>query len=66
MNDERCDLLCVDAPGAEEIRWGLPSVEAVRGAAERTLSDPTRLMLAAALREVGSCAFATLLMRQVM
>ena len=37
------------------IRQGLPGVEAVRGAAERAraLSDPTRLMLAVALREGG-------------
>jgi ArsR family transcriptional regulator, lead/cadmium/zinc/bismuth-responsive transcriptional repressor len=53
--EERCDLLCVDAPRAEEIREGLLGVEAARGAAERAraLSDPTRLMLAAALREGG-------------
>jgi DNA-binding transcriptional ArsR family regulator len=51
--DERCDLLCVDAPRAEAIREGLLGVDAARGAAERAraLSDPTRLMLAAALRE---------------
>jgi ArsR family transcriptional regulator, lead/cadmium/zinc/bismuth-responsive transcriptional repressor len=51
--DERCDLLCVDAPRAEEIREGLLGIEAARDAAERAraLSDPTRLMLAAALRE---------------
>lgn len=51
MNEDRCDLLCVDAPRAEEIREGLPGAEGVRGAAERAraLSDPTRLMLAAAL-----------------
>ncbi len=55
MNEERCDLLCVDAPRAEEIREGLPGVEAARDAAERAraLSDPTRLMLAAALRDGG-------------
>src|ERR687894_146896 len=53
--EERCDLLCVDAPRAEEIREGLLGVEAARGAAERAraLSDPTRLTLAAALREGG-------------
>ncbi len=53
MNDERCDLLCVDAPRAEEIRRGLLGVEAARAAAERAraVSDPTRLMLAAALRD---------------
>jgi ArsR family transcriptional regulator, lead/cadmium/zinc/bismuth-responsive transcriptional repressor len=52
--EERCDLLCVDAPRAEEIREGLLGVEAARGTAERAraLSDPTRLMLAA-LREGG-------------
>ena len=48
MNEERCDLLCVDAPRAEAIREGLLGIEA-----ERALSDPTRLMLAAALREGG-------------
>jgi ArsR family transcriptional regulator, lead/cadmium/zinc/bismuth-responsive transcriptional repressor len=55
MNQERCDLLCVDAPRAEAIREGLLGVEAARVAAERAraLSDPTRLMLAAALREGG-------------
>jgi ArsR family transcriptional regulator, lead/cadmium/zinc/bismuth-responsive transcriptional repressor len=53
MDTERCDLLCVDAPKAEAIREGLPGGDAARGAAERAraLSDPTRLMLAAALRE---------------
>ena len=55
MNDERCDLLCVDAPRAEEIRQGLLGVEVARAAAERAraVSDPTRLMLAAALRDGG-------------
>ena len=53
MIEDRCDLLCVDAPRAEEIRAGLPGVEAAREAAERAraLSDPTWLMLAAALRD---------------
>ena len=55
MNEERCDLLCIDAPRAEAIREGLLGVEAAGAAAERAraLSDPTRLMLAAALREGG-------------
>jgi DNA-binding transcriptional ArsR family regulator len=55
MNEERCDLLCVDAPRAEAIREGLLGIEAARAAAERAraLSDPTRLMLVAALREGG-------------
>jgi ArsR family transcriptional regulator, lead/cadmium/zinc/bismuth-responsive transcriptional repressor len=55
MNDERCDLLCLDAPRAEAIRVGLPGVEAAGEAAERArmFSDPTRLELAAALEEGG-------------
>ncbi|HLL97923.1 MAG TPA: metalloregulator ArsR/SmtB family transcription factor [Rubrobacteraceae bacterium] len=55
MNEERCDLLCVDAPRAEAIREGLLGIEAASTAAERAraLSDPTRLMLVAALREGG-------------
>ena len=56
MNDERCDLLCLDAPRAEAIRVGLSGVEVTGEAAERAsmFSDPTRLMLAAALAEGGS------------
>ena len=55
MNDERCDPLCLDAPRAEAIRVGQPGVEVAREAAERAsmFSDPTRLMLAAALGEGG-------------
>ena len=53
MADERCDLVCIDAPKAEAIRERLLGEEAARWAAERAraLSDPTRLTLAAALRE---------------
>ena len=53
MNNERCDLLCIDAPRAEVIRGALPGDEAAREAAERAraLSDPTRLVVAAGLRE---------------
>ena len=55
MSEDRCDLLCVDAPRAEEIRGALLGVGATRDAAERAraLADPTRLMLAVALREGG-------------
>jgi ArsR family transcriptional regulator, lead/cadmium/zinc/bismuth-responsive transcriptional repressor len=55
MSDDRCDLLCIDAPRAESIRVGLPGVEAAGEAAERArmFSDPTRLVLAAALGEGG-------------
>ncbi len=55
VNDERCDLLCIDAPRAEVIRGALPSDEAAREAVDRAraLSDPTRLVVAVALREGG-------------
>jgi ArsR family transcriptional regulator, lead/cadmium/zinc/bismuth-responsive transcriptional repressor len=50
---ERCDLICVDAPSAEAIRERLLREGTARDAAERAkaLSDPTRLTLAEALRE---------------
>ena len=55
MTSGRCDLLCLDAPRAEAIRQKLLNQDAAQDAAERAkaLSDPTRLMLAAALREGG-------------
>ncbi len=45
--------MCLDAPLAEGIRGALLHEDVARGAAERAkaLSDPTRLTLAAALRE---------------
>jgi DNA-binding transcriptional ArsR family regulator len=53
MTDDRCDLLCLDAPRAEAIRQKLLEEERAQEAADRAraLSDPTRLTLAAALRE---------------
>ena len=53
MSDDRCDLLCLDAPRAEVIRGKLLNEDLAQEAAERakSLSDPTRLTLAAALRE---------------
>jgi ArsR family transcriptional regulator, lead/cadmium/zinc/bismuth-responsive transcriptional repressor len=53
MSQDRCDLICIDAPRAEAIRERLLSEGAARDAAERAkaLSDPTRLTLAEALRE---------------
>jgi len=55
MTNDRCDLLCIDAPRAEAIREKLLVEEAAYEAAERAkaLSDPTRLTLAGALREAG-------------
>lgn len=56
MTEDRCDLLCIDAPRAEGIRRKLLGEGAARAGAERAraLSDPTRLTLAAALREARS------------
>jgi ArsR family transcriptional regulator, lead/cadmium/zinc/bismuth-responsive transcriptional repressor len=53
VSQDRCDLICIDAPRAEAIRGKLLGEEATRVAAERAkaLSDPTRLSLAEALRE---------------
>jgi ArsR family transcriptional regulator, lead/cadmium/zinc/bismuth-responsive transcriptional repressor len=52
MADERCDLICIDAPRAEAIREKLMAEEGAQEAADRAraLSDPTRLTLAEALR----------------
>lgn len=54
MADDRCDLLCLDLLRAEGIRHGIDA-EAVGAAAARAraLGDPTRLMLAVALRQGG-------------
>jgi DNA-binding transcriptional ArsR family regulator len=53
MSQDRCDLICIDAPRAEAIRAKLLDEGAALDAAERAkaLSDPTRLTLATALRE---------------
>jgi ArsR family transcriptional regulator, lead/cadmium/zinc/bismuth-responsive transcriptional repressor len=53
VSQDRCDLICIDAPRAEAIRARLLGEEAARDAAEsaKALSDPTRLALAEALRE---------------
>jgi DNA-binding transcriptional ArsR family regulator len=55
MTEDRCDLICIDAPRAEDIRARLLGEDKARDAAERAraLSDPTRLTLAGALREAG-------------
>ena len=55
MSDDRCDLLCLDAPRAESIRERLLDEETAFGAAgrARAFSDPTRLTLAVALGEGG-------------
>jgi DNA-binding transcriptional ArsR family regulator len=54
MSDDRCDLLCLDLPRAEALRRRrLPEAVAdTVAAAGRALADPTRLTVAAALRDV--------------
>jgi ArsR family transcriptional regulator, lead/cadmium/zinc/bismuth-responsive transcriptional repressor len=53
--DERCDLLCLDLPRAEEVRAGLPDAAELEHSARRAraLSDPTRLSIAVALADGG-------------
>jgi ArsR family transcriptional regulator, lead/cadmium/zinc/bismuth-responsive transcriptional repressor len=55
MSDDRCDLLCLDLPKAEALRGVRLTADAARhsAAAAKALSDPTRLTLAAALRDGG-------------
>jgi DNA-binding transcriptional ArsR family regulator len=53
--NDHCDLLCLDLPLAEDLRHRRLDPRLAERAASRAraLSDPTRLMLAAALREAG-------------
>src|SRR5438034_7525157 len=53
MGDDRCDLLCLDLQVAERLRKRrlAPDEAGVAAGKARALSDPTRLMLAAALLE---------------
>jgi DNA-binding transcriptional ArsR family regulator len=55
VSDDRCDLLCLDLPRAEELRKARldrPVAEDLADSA-KALSDPTRLTLAVALRDGG-------------
>lgn len=52
MPDDRCELLCLDLPRAELVRARLDPAAAEAAAAQaKALSDPTRLLIALALRE---------------
>jgi DNA-binding transcriptional ArsR family regulator len=55
MTDDRCDLLCLDLQVAERLRTKrlAPEEADVAAGKARALSDPTRLMLAAALLEAS-------------
>ncbi len=52
MPDDRCDLLCLDLPRAEDIRQHLDQ-EAIAelAACGKALGDPTRVTIALALRQ---------------
>jgi ArsR family transcriptional regulator, lead/cadmium/zinc/bismuth-responsive transcriptional repressor len=51
--DDRCELLCLDLPRAEELRRRRVPLATADEAAARALADPTRLTLAVALRDGG-------------
>lgn len=52
MSDDRCDLLCLDLPRAEAIRARLnPTFAEGVAVRARALADPTRLLIALAVRE---------------
>jgi DNA-binding transcriptional ArsR family regulator len=55
MSDDRCELLCLDLQVAERLRKKrlAPEDADVAAGKARALSDPTRLMLAAALLEAN-------------
>lgn len=55
MPTDRCDLLCLDLEQAEALRKKRPAAELAERAAARAraLCDPTRLILAVALRDGG-------------
>ena len=55
MSEDRCELLCLDLARAEAFRDARLPAEAAHSAATRAgaLADPTRLTLAATLRDAG-------------
>jgi len=54
MDDDRCELLCLDLPLAEKLRRRLDPAGAEAPAARaKALGDPTRLLAALALRDGG-------------
>jgi DNA-binding transcriptional ArsR family regulator len=65
--EDRCDLLCLDLPRAEAIRERLDLDLAIATAARaKALADPTRLLIALALRdgeELCVCDLAWILAR---
>ncbi|HEV8191740.1 MAG TPA: metalloregulator ArsR/SmtB family transcription factor [Ktedonobacterales bacterium] len=55
MNEDRCDLLCLELTRAEALRGQRLSAESagLAAAAAQALADPTRLMIADLLRDGG-------------
>lgn len=55
LAEDRCELLCLDLPLAEQLRRSRLASDAADATAARAaaLADPTRLMLADSLREGG-------------
>jgi DNA-binding transcriptional ArsR family regulator len=55
VTDDRCELLCLDLPLAEELRAKRLTDDAARRAAAgfQGLADPTRLTIALALRDAS-------------
>jgi len=54
VSTDRCDLLCLDLPRAEQLRHALNLELTTQAAARaRALGDPTRMLVAAALRDGG-------------
>jgi len=52
VTEDRCDLLCLDVPRAEAIRQRLDLDLAAEAAARaKALGDPTRMLIALALRD---------------
>jgi DNA-binding transcriptional ArsR family regulator len=52
VSEDRCELLCLDLPRAEAIRKRLrPAVAEFAAARAKALADPTRLLIALALRD---------------
>jgi DNA-binding transcriptional ArsR family regulator len=54
-SDDTCELLCLDLPKAEALRQARRPHEALETAADaaKALGDPTRLLVAASLRDGG-------------
>src|SRR5260370_19507327 len=70
MHDDHCDLICLELPRAEALREQRLSMEGAQlaAAAAHALADPTRLLLAALLRDGGElcvCDLAWLTRRPV-